>query len=77
MKIIAYDNGGSTFDRYTIIIDKDVYIMSHNPTNAQGVCQYFGKGDCLLVTDKRVKVLDLPTSVQLKIYDIKSKRRKL
>lgn len=70
MRIRAYDNRGITIDRYTIVIGKDVYIMSHNPTSPQGVCQYFGKSDSLLLTDKEVLVRDLPTSVQLKIYDL-------
>ena len=74
MKIKGYDNGGSTLDRYTIIIGKDVWIMSHNPTSPQGICLYFGKASCHYIVDREIKVLSLPTSVQLKIYDIQNKR---
>jgi hypothetical protein len=70
MKVRAYDNDGRTFDRYTIIINKNVYLMSHNPTSAQGVCMYYGRSDSLLLTDRPVKIRDLPTGVQLKIYDL-------
>ena len=46
----VYDNGGITFDRYTVIIDDDVYLMSLNPMSPQGLNQYAGtreeiKGD--------------------------------
>lgn len=41
--IEVYDNGGETFDRYTVIIDGNVYGMSHNPLSPQGFNQYRGK----------------------------------
>lgn len=40
--IEIYDNGGETFDRYTVIIDGDVYGMSANPQSPQGFNQYSG-----------------------------------
>lgn len=40
--IEVYDNGGETFDRYTIIIDGEVYGMSHNPQSPQGFNQFSG-----------------------------------
>lgn len=43
-KIFVYDNGGKTFDRYTVIIDWDVFTMSTNATSPQGVNQYLGSG---------------------------------
>lgn len=45
MKIYTYDNGGTTIDRYTIIIDNDVYSMSINPNSPQGVNEYYGPID--------------------------------
>jgi hypothetical protein len=50
MKIKVYDNGGKTFDRYTVVIerktkgalDKDMYGMSFNPNSPQGFNQYEG-----------------------------------
>lgn len=41
-KVTVYDNGGETTDRYTVIIGKDVFTMSNNPTSPQGVNQYAG-----------------------------------
>ena len=41
--VTVYDNGGNSFDRYTVIIDGDVYDMSHNPMSPQGVNQYVGR----------------------------------
>ena len=35
-----FDNGGKTFDRYTIQIGRDIYLMSANPLSPQGVNQY-------------------------------------
>ena len=44
-KIKVYDNGGRTFDRYTVIIGKSIYAMSHNPLYPQGFDQYVGEID--------------------------------
>lgn len=38
-----FDNGGQTFDRYTIVIAGSVIGMSHNPTSPQGFNQYCGE----------------------------------
>ena len=46
-KIVVYDNGGKTFDRYTIVIDDlDVFGMSLNPLSVQGFNQYCGNLKC-------------------------------
>ncbi|MHC4224770.1 MAG: hypothetical protein ACYSUN_12325 [Planctomycetota bacterium] len=37
-----YDNGGATFDRYTVIIDGVVYGMSEDATSPGGFNQYVG-----------------------------------
>ena len=39
----VYDNGGSTFDRYTIIIDGEMHGASENPFHPQGFGQYAGE----------------------------------
>ena len=39
MKIEVYDNGGETFDRYTVVIGCNVYSMSANALSPQGVNQ--------------------------------------
>ena len=70
MKI--YDNGGQTFDRYTIIFDDGVaYGMSENATSPDGFNQYLGdrilpdKGLGQLVTDAR----SLPDAVRIAIIN--------
>ena len=43
MKTYIFDNGGKTFDRYTIIAaDGEVYGSSCNPFHPQGFGQYCG-----------------------------------
>lgn len=43
--ITIYDNGGQTFDRYTVVNTNtgEVYGMSHNPLSPQGFNQFSGK----------------------------------
>ena len=42
-RIVVYDNGGESYDRYTIFTpDGSVYGMSQNPTSPQGFNQYLG-----------------------------------
>ena len=77
--VAAYDNGGNTLDRFTIVFlpDYDYWNMSHNASSPQGVCQYGGrftlryiKADFFL-RNKRVFVLgDLPDAVQHQIKKI-------
>ena len=38
--IEVFDNGGKTFDRFTVRIDKDVFGMSDDPLGVQGFNQY-------------------------------------
>jgi len=44
--VSALDNGGETFDRYTLCFEQDgtyfVYGASENPTHPQGFGQYVG-----------------------------------
>ncbi len=42
-KIQVYDNGGKTFDRYAVVLGKDVYTMSNNPNSPQGFNQWWGE----------------------------------
>ena len=70
-----YDNGGESFDRYTVIINNDVYGMSNNARAPNGFNQYcytinlekhtdfFGDGD-----DETLMELEwLPDDVQTAI----------
>ena len=67
--IKIYDNDGITFDRYTIIIDDDVYTMSHNALSPQGYNQYMGTLEIDLIdidwsTDILIGIDDVPIEVQ-------------
>lgn len=69
--IKVFDNGGESYDRYTVLIDMDVYSMSENPiTCINGFNQYsftYGEGVELPANFDRLGVLtpiqDLPASV--------------
>lgn len=77
-KVVVYDNGGKTVDRYTVLIGDDVYEMSDNPFSPQGFNQYVG----LIGTDvvvgshlgKKVNVDRLPEDVKRAIKE-RQKRR--
>lgn len=65
--IEIYDNGGITFDRYTIIIDGNVYGMSANPYSPQGLNQYYGTLHELPMArshGERITLESLPLDVQ-------------
>jgi hypothetical protein len=41
-QVRIFDNRGKTFDRYFVVIGKEVFTMSHNPMSPQGVNQCMG-----------------------------------
>lgn len=41
-KIIVYDNGGRTIDRYAVLKGNNFYTMSSNPMSILGVNQFRG-----------------------------------
>lgn len=43
MNVAVYDNGGKTFDRYTVILGESVFTMSENATQPDGFNQYAGE----------------------------------
>jgi hypothetical protein len=78
-----YDNGGETFDRYTVVIDGVVYGMSENATAPNGFNQYAGtisdtdiiiKMDMdmneseLICTDMYDPNIDLPKSLRRAVF---------
>lgn len=73
MRIVIWDNGGKTFDRYTVLIGRDVYGMSLHPQDPQGFGQYshtIKKGEVYTGgTDpgKKVPFEKLPDDVQVEI----------
>jgi len=42
MILKVWDNGGMSFDRYTVRVRNDYYSMSHNPISPRGFNQYIG-----------------------------------
>ena len=78
--VAAYDNGGNTLDRYTVIFlpDYDYWNMSYNASSAQGVCQYGGrftfedaKEENFFLNNKRVFVSgELPYAVRHQVKKI-------
>jgi len=66
--IQIYDNGGETCDRYTVIINNDVYGMSADAMSPQGFNQFCGdvKTDFNLqaLISHPVNLPDLPEQVQ-------------
>ena len=65
-KLRFFDNGGATFDRYTIVYPGEDFFdaMSHNPLYPGGVWAT-GRLPCFISTqDKEVTYNDLPLEVQ-------------
>jgi hypothetical protein len=70
MGVRIFDNEGITLDRYTVIIDQDVYSMSRNAMSGQGVNTF----NCTLgypvnqiridLYDKEVDYWSLPDEVR-------------
>jgi len=74
MKIKIYDNGGETFDQYTVIINGEVYGMSTNAMSPDGFNQYCHPESLLSdrsLLGKEVQFEDLPNEVQRAIIDRK------
>lgn len=68
----VYDNGGQSIDRYTVIIDNDVYTMSTNALSPNGFNQYYGSvGDILRWENvgQEVSLMTLPKEVYTAIKD--------
>ena len=74
MILIVWDNGGKTFDRYTVRIRNDYFTMSSNASSPQGVNQYAASypdmnekqlGKRILQKDYR----NLPESLRIAIGD--------
>jgi hypothetical protein len=45
----VFDNGGATFDRYTIVTKEAVYGMSDNPSSPSGFNQFVEEVDSTFV----------------------------
>ena len=70
--IRVFDNGGKTFDRYTILINIDLYGMSANATAPNGFNQFCGAADFATIesikqNNKELELLDAPLEVRLAI----------
>jgi len=78
-RVIVWDNGGETTDRYTILIDgKYVFGMSSNPSHPQGFNQYAGNIEDWVVykdTNHFIKIWDTKET-RLNIEDIPEQIKK-
>ena len=54
--IRVLDNLGKTADRYTIIIDKDLFFLSRDADMPNGVCSYGGEIDEYPIQDMGVEI---------------------
>lgn len=62
----VYDNGGDTFDRYTVVIDSQMFGASNDPFHPQGFGQFVGD-----VPDSWEKIKDF-THMGKRITDLKT-----
>ena len=73
--ITAYDNGGITADRYTIVFPTgDIYCMSRDADKPNGICMYAGENKNIPVDniDEKINVEDLPEGVRRQIKYLSS-----
>ncbi len=78
MKIYrVYDNGGETFDRYTVYLAgrgqvycgvRTCVMMSEKPTHPQGICQH-GTGVVGRHNGRKIGLADLPEECQRVLED--------
>lgn len=71
--VMVWDNGGKSWDRYTVLIDRDVYGMSSNADSVNGFNQYIGDYtefdfERTQNLGKRIKNHELPFEVIRAIY---------
>jgi len=66
--VTVFDNGGKTWDRYTVIISGDVYTMSADADSPSGFNQWAGLlielPNAIDKRDKEIALTDLPRSTQ-------------
>ena len=70
--IQVYDNGGKTFDRYTIFANGYVYVMSCNPFSPQGINQIVGNFDSIAEQPNpknKVSLRKLPKDILVAIIE--------
>ena len=68
-KIQAFDNGGETADRYTVILpNSDTYLMSMDANMPNGVCIYVGKS--FGMEGKQLQLGDLSKGVLVQIITL-------
>jgi hypothetical protein len=64
MKVKVWDNGGRTFDRYTVFLGSDAYVVGPTGNHPQGVCMYVGDAASVDPEGEPVAIADLPPAVQ-------------
>ena len=64
----VFDNGGISFDRYTVLIDGDAFGMSHNPNSPQGFNQYIGCAEEICIEALGSDITDRYLSLQHELF---------
>lgn len=66
----VWDNGGESFDRYTVILkDGEGLGFSHNPTHPQGFSQYLGRVEEGGHLGNKIELNDLSDDVRKHLID--------
>lgn len=60
----VWDNGGRTFDRYTVFVGGDAYVVGPTGNHPQGVCMYVGDAASVEPEGEPVAIANLPPAVQ-------------
>jgi len=71
--VVVYDNGGSSVDRYTVVIDKEAFGMSDNASSPNGFNQYIGSVGADVKISQLGKKLDkIPSSIKKAVEERKT-----
>lgn len=68
--VTVYDNGGSSPDRYTVVLNDVVYAMSYNPSAPNGICHYMGHTEDLQLSEGDELITRVPDAVKAKIEEL-------
>lgn len=71
MSVEVFDNHGKTFDRYTVVIEKNVFTMSSDPGSTEGMNQYCCPVEKMIAhcTKDQVSLEEVPKQVLLAIIE--------
>jgi len=71
-RLNVYDNGGKTADRYTVVLNDDQWLLSHDANMPNGVCMYGGKpsAESIARSGRKITLGDLPKGALLAVISI-------